>query len=457
MPYENLQKLEVEVGNDMFPCILPDEKLLLEKDAKPRVGDVIVFTNRMGLPIAHRLIHERLGLYYTRGDNCPFLNLPCTRSEIRGVVQGKHREVGSSRAASTALDMHSIYFRLSGFMKRSRCLPLDMISRFFLPIEAIEYMAGYDNQPINRVIFDSDQEFKSNLSYYTKKAIDNNIILNCPLLFESKDRIVYLTKLAQRQILLAESEKVTKMLEKDGIRYVILKGSSYPYERDMADIDILVADERKTGESLQSRGYEKADDSILETVYAKKAGKIDINIDVHKKPPSIAYNIDYPLKKKFRYDDLERLTLACTHTYQQGHITLRDLMDVRHLLEKVDVSSIQLGRQGVYQLMGPPLIILHLFMKRYDKEDEVLRMFCEQNYGAQLEPIMDYLRDRDYSMPVDYLHLYNSTKTFRIHGFLDHPREYTGESLKYFPFNTLIWIYVKVKSMILQRIILKKR
>ena len=93
MSLKNLEKVKILYGNDMQPSIKPNEMLLLDKSAKPMIGDVILFENKFGVKIAHRLIHKFAGYYFTKGDNCPDMNFPFTKDKIIGVVVGKSEKI----------------------------------------------------------------------------------------------------------------------------------------------------------------------------------------------------------------------------------------------------------------------------------------------------------------------------------------------------------------------------
>jgi phage repressor protein C with HTH and peptisase S24 domain len=53
----HLERLRIIKGDDMFPSICPGEILLLDRSAEPKAGDVVLFTNRFGMRIGHRLIY----------------------------------------------------------------------------------------------------------------------------------------------------------------------------------------------------------------------------------------------------------------------------------------------------------------------------------------------------------------------------------------------------------------
>lgn len=103
MSSTNLQELKVVHGNDMSPCIDPAEPLFLDSDAEPKVGDVVLFKNKFGVRIAHRLLFKFAGFYFTRGDNCPVINFPFRKDSLLGVIVGKGRAVRRSMAAEILL------------------------------------------------------------------------------------------------------------------------------------------------------------------------------------------------------------------------------------------------------------------------------------------------------------------------------------------------------------------
>ena len=141
-----LQKKGFEVlyiagGDDMSPSISPHEKLLLEKVSSPSVvnlGDVIVF--KRGILIAHRVLGIiRVGTKYfflTRGDRCPYLDLPVSEQNIVGRIVGKSRQIFPLFRRSVALRVLLLaYLGDSFFSGRFRSyflLLLRVVSKRFL-------------------------------------------------------------------------------------------------------------------------------------------------------------------------------------------------------------------------------------------------------------------------------------------------------------------------------------
>ncbi len=135
----SLQKVKVLYGNDMQPCIMPNEILLLDKSADPRIGDVVLFENKFGIKIAHRLIHEFAGYYFTRGDNCPIFNFPIRKEKILGVIAGKSRKIQRKRIAELILmafvPQFIIYSRLFDLKKKRYFFLLNKASGYYHYIE----------------------------------------------------------------------------------------------------------------------------------------------------------------------------------------------------------------------------------------------------------------------------------------------------------------------------------
>ncbi len=96
----------------MYPSIQPQESLLLDTDAVATIGDVIVFENRFGVKIAHRLVHTFAGYYFTRGDNCRIINFPCKTKSVFGVVMGKKRDDTYHFLLKLALDVFLFQYLL---------------------------------------------------------------------------------------------------------------------------------------------------------------------------------------------------------------------------------------------------------------------------------------------------------------------------------------------------------
>lgn len=139
MSLKNLEKVKVLYGNDMQPGIRPNEMLLLDKSAEPRIGDVILFENKFGVKIAHRLIHEFAGYYFTRGDNCPVLNFPFRKDRIIGVIVGKSKKIQRKPVAELLLipfiPQFIIYSRFFDLKKKKYFLLLTKASKYYPYIE----------------------------------------------------------------------------------------------------------------------------------------------------------------------------------------------------------------------------------------------------------------------------------------------------------------------------------
>jgi hypothetical protein len=135
----DLEKLRVVEGDDMSPSISPDENLLLEKGAKPELGDVVLFENRFGKRIAHRLLHRFGGYCFTKGDNCPRFDFPFREGRLLGVIAGKRMDIEKKLVASILLDVFLpqfiIHSRIFGLKNKKFFLLLSMASKHYPYIE----------------------------------------------------------------------------------------------------------------------------------------------------------------------------------------------------------------------------------------------------------------------------------------------------------------------------------
>ena len=135
MSLKNLEKVNVLYGNDMYPSIDPKEKLLLDRNARPEIGDVVLFENRFGMKIPHRLIHEFAGYYFTRGDNCRWFNFPCRKKDVLGVIVGKKTPVIRSRMGELVLaaflPYYILYCRLFDIKKKKWFILIRLASKFY--------------------------------------------------------------------------------------------------------------------------------------------------------------------------------------------------------------------------------------------------------------------------------------------------------------------------------------
>jgi hypothetical protein len=135
MSSRNLQELKVKGGNDMHPSIDPKETLYLDPGAKPEIGDVVLFENKFGIRIAHRLMYKCAGYYFTRGDNCPVIGMPFRKDKLLGVVDGKRGAVPKRIAAELLLTLFLpqfiMYSKLFDIRKKRYFLLLTMASRYY--------------------------------------------------------------------------------------------------------------------------------------------------------------------------------------------------------------------------------------------------------------------------------------------------------------------------------------
>lgn len=133
--FKDFEKLKIAEGDDMSPSISPKEMLLLDKAAAPALGDVVLFENRHGVLVAHRLLHRFAGYSFTKGDNCPLFDFPFSDKKLRGVIVGKSRLVRKSIFADILLSLflpqfilHSLLF---GLKNKKYFLLLSIASRHY--------------------------------------------------------------------------------------------------------------------------------------------------------------------------------------------------------------------------------------------------------------------------------------------------------------------------------------
>lgn len=119
----------------MYPSIDPKEHLYLDSEAKPEIGNVVLFENRYGIRIAHRLMYQCAGYYFTRGDNCPVIGFPFRKDKLLGVIVGKNRPVPKKPAAEFLLTLFLpqffLYSMLFDIRKKKYFLLLSMASRYY--------------------------------------------------------------------------------------------------------------------------------------------------------------------------------------------------------------------------------------------------------------------------------------------------------------------------------------
>jgi hypothetical protein len=139
MSLKNLEKLRIVEGNDMSPSIDPRELLLLDKEAAPEIGDVVLFENRFGVRIAHRLIHRIGGYCFAKGDNCPLFDFPFKKERLLGVVVGKRKRVEKKFLADILLALFLpqfiIYSKVFGLKNRKYFRVLSFASRYYPLVE----------------------------------------------------------------------------------------------------------------------------------------------------------------------------------------------------------------------------------------------------------------------------------------------------------------------------------
>jgi len=373
MQLKNLEKLEILEGNDMFPNILPHEKLLLDKTTKPRIGDVVLFKNRYGIKIPHRLIHCFMGYYFTRGDNCNYFNFPAYKKSILGVVVGKFKKIKQNKLMSICLDLFIIYYdlyrSLFDIKKKRHFLFLKLITKFFVPLESIFYPSPYNNHYLNKIVYGIIDQPKDIPIYYTRKAFDNKLSTNINFWLNKNPKDLNISRNQLKKILI--------------------------------------------------KNYK----NILEFIKNEKFSKNK-------------YEITFPYKAIFSDDYYGRLKIFCINIYNSGVLTLFDLIKLRYLYSKIDIYKLAFKNIGIYELMGIPLIVLYLFDKRYNGgKEKDLATFVIKYYPIQIKKIKQYLQKRNYETPIYFLHLYKDCSPFKILKYLKSPKGYNFKKRKFKIFN----------------------
>ena len=108
------------------------------------------------------------------------------------MIVGKHRKVAANNLLKFSifvfLPYYILYISLFAIRKKNKFLLLNIISRYAIPLEGIYYTSGYDNDPLNRIIYrvhDNKHDTHKSLSlpsshriYYLRKARDNMLLID---------------------------------------------------------------------------------------------------------------------------------------------------------------------------------------------------------------------------------------------------------------------------------------
>ena len=135
---------------------------------------------------------------------------------------------------------------------------------------------------------------------------------------QQKWRMTFFKFVAKSQQLLYEQANVISLLEKNGTRFALLKGSSCaanypdPSLRAMGDVDILVApdEQRAVVELLQADGYSEVveEDHHCHLTVRKER----VSVEVHREPNGLFINEDDALRERidaFFADALDRVQM----------------------------------------------------------------------------------------------------------------------------------------------------
>ena len=135
---------------------------------------------------------------------------------------------------------------------------------------------------------------------------------------QQKWRMTFFRFVAKSQQLLYEQANVISLLEKNGTRFALLKGSSCaanypdPSLRAMGDVDILVApdEQRAVVELLQADGYSEVVEEDHHCHLTVRKGRV--SVEVHREPNGLFINEDDALRERidaFFADALDRVQM----------------------------------------------------------------------------------------------------------------------------------------------------
>lgn len=144
---------------------------------------------------------------------------------------------------------------------------------------------------------------------------------------QQKWRMTFFKFVAKSQQLLYEQANVISLLEKNGTRFAILKGSTCavhypdPSLRAMGDIDILVApdEQRAVVELLQADGYSEVVEEDHHCHLTVRKGRV--SVEVHREPNGLFINEDDVLRG--RIDTFFADALECVQM-ENGYPALAD-------------------------------------------------------------------------------------------------------------------------------------
>jgi len=246
--------------------------------------------------------------------------------------------------------------------------------------------------------------FKKDLNwdYFIGKAIHNRVIpqlyinlrfyVGCnkdhliPKMTIEKINRLYYSFIGSSIDVHKEATNLFQMLNKQNVIYAPIKGillaeTVYPDKlmRFFEDVDLLLPNQKelkKTKKILKNMGYERS----KEAVYLKRRHDMLFKFDMHSSF-SIFYFFDYPpqLKDFWELSTIQEiggvninvmsgdymLLLLCLHSFSNGSLSLRDLSDSIHILERYPAINWDfiLQRTEDYPCaIGKPLQLLHLLI-----------------------------------------------------------------------------------------------
>ena len=443
----------------MFPAIYPGELLLLNRGAEPVPGDVILFSNRFGLKIAHRLYHSSAGYYLARGDNCAIFDIPCRKTDIHGIIIGKFSSAECGFLLRSFLNLFLLYYMpyrlVKDTKKKKNFLFLDIISRCLAPVEGIYFKSSYDNGYLNNVIYGIKKVPLSHIGYYLRKTIDNRIVSSFGILYRDRDEQTCRLWKDARETTEKVYEGITHGFEEKEIRYVLVR--PFFFDTTTAVITLMVSSIPDTEAVLSSLGWHKSLHNRQMICFSKTQGSLMVYLTIFLSLP-FRY---LPLKGallRFAPHNNERLFLYGIHLFDQGYITLDDIRALREMIPLCSLSSLKMECRGEYELIGLPLIIVHLFDLVYNMgKDTQLSAFVHTYYPEQLPVVRQYLAEMTYEMPFQLLHFCRTKKQFPIYKFLSPPRGFDPQSQRYRLINFVILPWYKFKQYRMYRYMQRKR
>jgi len=471
MSLKRLDKLRIIRGDDMFPSIYPGENLLLDRNSEPKIGDVVLFENRFGLRIAHRLVCKIGKYYFTRGDNCNILNFPCTRKDILGIVVSKrqHPSLKYPKLLLSAFILYySLYSSLFDIRKKNNFFMLTAISRFFAPLEGIIYKSRYPNKYLNRIIYMSRHSSygqkilpRENRGYHIRKIKDNNIWQESSSL-SGKDSRIFDAESSALEMVRQECKRIRQEFSRRKMSCIFLNESDSYFRT--SNIDILTED-KDPAKIMESLGWKLVNNGAFKYSFSKQCRQKSLVATIYKRLGGLYKYVGQAVSADQAGSPAQHSALAarCIKIFEESEMTLHDVKIINLLwlgggCEKC-LDGIDLGRPAMRDMIGLPLIIAHLFNARYaaasngvrasnpDASLKKLSDFVRMNFGKELAIVEKYMKDMDYEMPLKLYYFHNQTKTFKIYSFLHPPTGYDLNMNGYGLLRPIVWLSFYLKQV----------